>query len=378
MAVRREPDVKRLPTAVTGWLAVLVLMASAAAVNPRDHLTVATVKPQAPTKTTTPKRASSTTSATTAPSRAAAAAHTPPQSIATDCSKPVDREMQAWLDSVPDGATIEFPAGACYGQDVGLILRNRHNLTINGNGVTFRFLADPNATSPLNHRNWTIARGSNVSMTAVVAEGARRDPKDQAGFMTVGRGTPSQQQQAGFFLASLDGGRFTNLVARNNFGDNIHVGPDMTGLLGDFCGAPTPRNIVIDGFDGYNGGRTGVAITVGENIVLQNSRFEFSYDQGIDIETDNASCQPTRDILLANNRWGLSHNGTMVWTGGAGPPLGTRVEVSGNTNPTPLTCVAPMWHWPGNGAAVYTGADRPLYVHHNHLATLGQDRKSVV
>src|SRR4051794_7805142 len=45
---------------------------------------------------------------------------TVPASIASDCSKPVDADLNSFLGTVPDGATIRFAASGCYGLDDSL------------------------------------------------------------------------------------------------------------------------------------------------------------------------------------------------------------------------------------------------------------------
>ena len=65
-----------------------------------------------------------------------------PTSIAADCSVNVTAALQAWLDSLPDGATALLAAGGCYRVDGTPQLIDRNGLTIDGNGSTLRAFTD--------------------------------------------------------------------------------------------------------------------------------------------------------------------------------------------------------------------------------------------
>src|SRR4051794_30833598 len=46
----------------------------------------------------------------------------------------VTSQLQSFLNGVPDGSTIELPAGGRYRVEGTLTLQDRHDLTIEGNG----------------------------------------------------------------------------------------------------------------------------------------------------------------------------------------------------------------------------------------------------
>lgn len=50
--------------------------------------------------------------------------------------------LQAWLDSVPDGAVARFPAGRCFRTEVPLVVLGRSALTIDGNGSAIEAFTD--------------------------------------------------------------------------------------------------------------------------------------------------------------------------------------------------------------------------------------------
>src|SRR4029078_5173276 len=62
----------------------------------------------------------------------------PPSGLALDCSVDTSAALQAWIDAKPDGSVLPFPAHACYRIDKTLLMRNRHGLTFEGNGVVLK------------------------------------------------------------------------------------------------------------------------------------------------------------------------------------------------------------------------------------------------
>jgi hypothetical protein len=51
-------------------------------------------------------------------------------------------QIQAWLDSVPDGSIARFPAGRCFRTEVPLVVLGRKALTIDGNGSALEAFTD--------------------------------------------------------------------------------------------------------------------------------------------------------------------------------------------------------------------------------------------
>src|SRR2546423_9690906 len=91
-----------------------------------------------------------------------------PGSIKSDCSVAVENKLMAWLATVPDGSTVQFAAGRCYGQDGTITLTGRKGLVIDGQGAEFRAL-----TPGGSHRaNWRFVNGSNLTVQNMAVRGA--------------------------------------------------------------------------------------------------------------------------------------------------------------------------------------------------------------
>ena len=77
--------------------------------------------------------------------------YTVPKKIRSDCTLPVENQIMAWLATVPDGSTVQFGPGRCYGQDRTITLTGRSGLVIDGR-VEFRALTPGDS-----HRaNWRL------------------------------------------------------------------------------------------------------------------------------------------------------------------------------------------------------------------------------
>jgi hypothetical protein len=73
---------------------------------------------------------------------AAAEQYRVPSSVPSNCKKDAATEIQSWIDSAPDGATLRFERGACYRVERTLEFRSRW-LTFDGNGSTFKSFNPP-------------------------------------------------------------------------------------------------------------------------------------------------------------------------------------------------------------------------------------------
>jgi hypothetical protein len=90
--------------------------------------------PVAPPPTTAPPPP------TTAPPPPTAGTITVPASINATCATNVSPAINSWIAAQPNGSTLTFPAGSCYliGGDMGINLKNRSGLTLDGTGSTLR------------------------------------------------------------------------------------------------------------------------------------------------------------------------------------------------------------------------------------------------
>src|SRR3954447_12934282 len=182
--------------------------------------------------------------------------YTVPKTIKSDCSVAVEGKIMAWLATVPDGSTVQFGAGRCYGQDQSITLADRSGLTLDGQGSEFRAL-----TPGGSHRdNWRFVRGGNLTVRNMAVRGS--DPQ--------GLYDPTVEWQHGFSIEGVQGMTLSNIQARETWGDGIDLwrGGD-THPCGD--DSSSARNVVITGATIERIGRQGLAVVDAEQVMLEDS-----------------------------------------------------------------------------------------------------------
>jgi hypothetical protein len=101
-----------------------------------------------------------------------------PKKIPSDCLVPVEDEIMAWLATVPNGNTVQFAAGGCYGQDGPITLSGRRDLVIDGQGAQFRTVTAGGPT----RANWRFNGGANLSVQNMAVWGSNPEGRYRAGF----------------------------------------------------------------------------------------------------------------------------------------------------------------------------------------------------
>ena len=252
-----------------------------------------------------------------------------PSTITADCTRDVGRDLNDFLAAVPDGATVDFPAGACYAQSESVLLKGRNNLTIDGKGSTFRSSA-PNDNSKL-VPNWWLLRSRGITIRNLTAIGNFHDtgsPSPQRGSVTSNAGV------------SIYGGSditVTGVTVRDVFGDGVTLG---NAAYFDPGPNELPVNVRLSGLDVRNAARHCVSVSHGTRIWVQDGKLDRCFLHGIDAEKDLQS-DPLTDLhflrLTITNYFSI---GIVVPTGGlAGTPV-DGIEIRGNHFPT-LPVAAP-------------------------------------
>jgi len=263
----------------------------------------------------------------------------------------VDAEVNRFLAVVPNGAVVRFPAAACYAHDGSFEIIDRHGLTIEGSGSTFRAVTK----GTMCRATWRIVSGSDITLKDVTVRGI-----NDTGFEGPRR---EDWCQHGYSFESVQGARLLTSSAFDTAGDPIAVGPDPRG--GDYCLVPPNRNILIDHFHGQNSGRT-LGITHADGVTFQRSYLSDIYDNAIDIETDE-DCESARNIRILNNRLGRYRFALVAYTGAEKEGRGGGIEIVGNvTEAEPITCFPAIFVKPGADAIRRNN----IVIRNNSLKTL--------
>jgi hypothetical protein len=259
------------------------------------------------------------TGATNSGRAAKAVVYTVPKNIKSDCSVPVENRLMAWLATVPDGSTVRFGKGRCYGHDGTITLTNRNGLVIDGQGSEFRAL-----TLGGSHRaNWRFVGGRNLVVRNLAVRGS--NPQ--------GIYDPAVEWQHGFSIEGVQGMTLSNVQARDTWGDGVDL---WRGAPSPACGddASSARNVLIAGARLERIGRQGVAVVDAEHVTLQDSTIGPVAWANVDLETDEG-CEIARHVTVARNSFGSNGWGVIVNGGFGGTPQVGDVSVIGNVQTAP-------------------------------------------
>jgi hypothetical protein len=262
-----------------------------------------------------------------------------PDSIPADCSRPVENEIMAWLASVPNGATARFQHNGCYGQDETIELEDRVDLTIDGNGSSFKALT---RGSP-NRDNWRLEGGQGITLKNMTVCGSN----PHAG-ITEKAYDGSVEWQHGFRFAGTNGGTLENVRVFDVYGDFVEAMWDWRAP--DVYTAPMARNIVVRNSSFARAGRMGIGLTGVDGFLLQDSFIGDVNMAAVDLELD-VDTHLGRNISIVNNVFG-PHRFALFANGGVGsaPNVG-NVLISGNRMTGPLvSCESPVYVGPPDGA----------------------------
>ena len=202
-----------------------------------------------------------------------------PASIDATGSRDVTAALQSFLNSVPNGSTVQFRGGGQYRVDGTLVLQNRRNLVLDGNGA--RIFAG--TTGGSGRRQWTVRESVDITFRDMIVQG-------------VGNAvyTPSYEGQHAF---GLDGGRDIELdrvTIRNPWGDGVYVSSsNYTWIDGVWI-----HDSSISGV-----GRQGIAVVAGRNVRVERTSFSNMGATVLDIEPnrDPNYMQGADNIVFVNN-----------------------------------------------------------------------------
>jgi hypothetical protein len=272
----------------------------------------------------------------------------------------VEAQINAFIATVPDGSTIQFQPGGCYGQDNTIYITNRSNLVIDGNGATFKALSL--AAMGVNS-NWAVEAGSNITLEDMTIQG----DNPYAGIL---QGSPgcynaSLEWQYGIAFDATQGGTVNDVNINDVYGDFV----EAEDYERNTASAPA-RNILVENSNFNGNGRMGIGITDAQGVTIQNNHFNGVCWEMVDVELDS-NIEYGQNISIINNTLGTNNFGLLsnqgAGYGGAGEQncateyggdcfhVG-NFTVTGNTmTAVPATTQSPVTiGWPGIYRSNYT------------------------
>lgn len=219
----------------------------------------------------------------------AATEYQTPSSIVADCSVNVTVDLQNWINSVPDNATLKFGASACYRIDGTLKFIDRNNLIIDGNNATFKAVTSGRELPPRDARtrfHFNFEKGTNLLIRNAIVKGA--NPYAGVGDLAY---VVDLEAQHAFNIYSVQGLTIENSQAYDTYGDFVYIGNQR----GDLS-----RNITIRNNHFERNGRQAIAVTGGEDILIENNFISQVRRATVDIES-NSSEGAVRRFMFRNN-----------------------------------------------------------------------------
>lgn len=250
---------------------------------------------------------------------------TSPPGIAEDCSVDVTAKINHWIKATPDGSTVAFTPGACYRIERTVWVKNRHGLTFEGNGATFRAFTDGTGyVDNLQTRNhFYLWGGSDLTVRNLKVQGVNTDHRYHAKYAG----------QRGFRIAGVQGALLDNVTVFEVRGDFIEVDPDY------YQTWRWSNDITIQNSTFTFSGRQGFTVTGGRHIIFRNNTLSYPALSSFDIEPDSGTSRDAKgyptfggasDVHIVNNDVGP---GGVLFFGNVvlDPNVVTKdIEISGN------------------------------------------------
>lgn len=224
----------------------------------------------------------------------------------------VTEELNAYLAGIPDGSTVTFPAGAVYRAEGIVLLIEKTNLTIEGNGALIFARTDGSGAPPPNGfaRGWPrsrshveIVRGSGIVIRNLQVKGANPNAGSEDGAYVA-----AFEGQHGFDVRGVSDLVLDQVTVTDTYGDLIYIS-GRGGVWSD--------NVRVTNSHLERSGRQGVTLVGARNVQILDSYIGEISRSVIDIEpaTDTAGAE---NILIQRNAFGPCRH-LLLTAGGGGP-----------------------------------------------------------
>ena len=207
--------------------------------------------------------------------------------------------LQALIDSLPDGSTLTFPAGGKYRIEGTLHVKDKNNLTIEGNGSLFFATTTGNRT----RSQWSFEGGSDIVVRDVIVKGA--NPYAGVGAAAY---VASLEAQHAFNIWSTNGIELDHVSATDVYGDFVYVGAQAGGLA---------KNVYIHDSTFARNGRQGISVTGGDGVRIVHNTITDTRRATFDLEP-NGSTWGAFNVDIENNIIGPGRL-NLLSSSGAGP-----------------------------------------------------------
>lgn len=244
--------------------------------------------------------------------------HLVPAAIPADLSIDVTAQLNEFIDSVPDGGVVRFAEGARFRIDGTVLLNEKRDLVIDGNGALLRAF-DPGEDhgKQVNYQGWRqtrnrahirISGGENFVVRNLEVHGAHPNAGKQGTY------DANREAQHGFDLVQVKNCTLENVTVHDVFGDCVYI----TKVDG----------VIVRDSKLTRCGRQGIAIATGENVLIENNVIDDSRRGIIDIEPYGQEWHTTNISIIGNQ---LGGSRLLLLPMGGGGSIGT-LFIADNVN----------------------------------------------
>jgi Right handed beta helix region len=220
-------------------------------------------------------------------------------------------DLQALLDGTPDGEVVQLERGGVYRVDGTLVLADRHDLTIDGNGA--RIFAT--TTGDIDRSQIRIIGGSGFDVRNLEIEGANPHAGlDERAFQE------RLENQHGIRLDGVTDVELDRVSIHDTYGDLVYISRHEDDRR-------WTEQVWIHDSTFADSGRQGIAVVAGRDVVIERNTITRMARAGVDLEP-NSRAWGADNIHVLDNEVGPGRL-LFVAAGGAGPV--NRVVIARNT-----------------------------------------------
>lgn len=223
-----------------------------------------------------------------------------PASVDSTGDTDATASLQSFVNGVPDGGTVRLRKGGNYRLESTLVLKNRHDLTIDGNGA--RIYAT--STGARDRSNLAIIQGSGIVVHDLSIAGVNPYAGlDERGY------DPKLAFQHGVDLEGANGVELTRVRITSVYGDFVYVGRSDDGQWS--------QGVWIHDSAFSGSGRQGLAVAAGRDIVFERNSITNTRRATVDLEP-NGSTWGAENVHVLDNVVGPGRL-LFIAAAGAGP-----------------------------------------------------------
>jgi hypothetical protein len=224
-----------------------------------------------------------------------------PASIDATGRTDVTTSLHEFLAHVPNGSTVLFRAGGRYRVEGTLRLRDRHDLTFEGNGATIFATTKGDRT----RSQWRFVRGQRIVFHNLVVRGAHPH-----GGMSDDAYQSKYEAQHGFWFEGTRDVLLDHVTVTDVYGDFVYIGKDLDTHIWS-------ERVTVRWSTFARNGRQGISVTAGRDVRIEHNSITDTRRSTIDLEPNTPSWGAER-VVIADNMIGPGRL-MFVAAGGNGP-----------------------------------------------------------